>query len=355
MSNEQPHGHSTSGLSPGVEKPPSMNPADALTHARRRPSVTTLVKAIERADRAALSKAITLIESTKAADRDFAERILDHLPKKDGLSIGITGAPGVGKSTLIEAFGIHLLQRGHRVAVLAIDPSSIRTKGSILGDKTRMPQLATDSRAYVRPTPTGRASGGVAESTRSTIRICEAAGFDIVLVETTGVGQSEFDVYSMVDVFLLLINAHAGDELQGIKRGIMELADAVVVTKADGDQLAAARRASSTYRRALSLSASRESGWKPPVLICSGRSGDGIADLWNTVESFIAQGLPGRSLEHERGARADIVREVERLLGAQFVGRPLVKRDLDRLQTKVAGGDTTPRAAARALLDAHGA
>ena len=332
-----------------------MNPADTPMPSRRRYSVETLVEAIARSDRAALSQAITLIESTKTADREYAERILDRLPKKDGLSIGITGAPGVGKSTLIEAFGIHLLKRGHRVAVLAIDPSSTRTGGSILGDKTRMPQLATDSRAYVRPTPAGQTSGGVAESTRSTIRTCQAAGFDVVLVETAGVGQSEVDVYSMVDVFLLLVHAHAGDELQGIKRGIMELADAVVVTKADGDQLDAVRRARSTFRRALSLFAAHESGWRPPVLTCSGYTGDGIADLWETVEAFIAQRLSGRSSEHERGARADIVRAVERLLGAHFIGRPCVERDLDRLQTDVAGGGTTPRAAAHELLDAHGA
>lgn len=238
-------------------------------------------------DRTVLARAITLVESRNPEHRRVAQQLIQELlPRTGGAHrVGITGVPGVGKSTFIDQLGIDLTAAGHSVAVLAVDPSSSRTGGSILGDKTRMERLAVDPRAFVRPSPAGRSLGGVTRSTRETILVCEAAGFDVVLVETVGVGQSETLVADMVDFFLVLMLSGAGDELQGIKKGVLELADMVAVNKADGDNTARAERAAADYRAALHLMSPASPTWSPPVVTCSGLTGVGLDELWHQIET----------------------------------------------------------------------
>jgi LAO/AO transport system kinase len=245
-----------------------------------------LAAAIRNGERAALARAITLVESTRADHRERAQQLLLELMPDAGtaLHVGITGVPGVGKSTTIEALGMYLIEHGHRVAVLAVDPSSTRTGGSILGDKTRMAKLAVHPDAYIRPSPTSGTLGGVARATRETIVLLEAAGFDVILVETVGVGQSEVTVAAMVDTFVFLTLARTGDQLQGIKKGVLELADVVVVNKADGEHAVEAKAAARELTAALRLIYPRETLWRPPVLTMSALTGDGLAQLWETVE-----------------------------------------------------------------------
>jgi LAO/AO transport system kinase len=245
-----------------------------------------LAAAIRNGERAALARAITLVESTRADHRERAQQLLLELMPDAGtaLHVGITGVPGVGKSTTIEALGMYLIEHGHRVAVLAVDPSSTRTGGSILGDKTRMAKLAVHPEAYIRPSPTSGTLGGVARATRETIVLLEAAGFDVILVETVGVGQSEVTVAAMVDTFVFLTLARTGDQLQGIKKGVLELADVVVVNKADGEHAVEAKAAARELTAALRLIYPRETLWRPPVLTMSALTGDGLAQLWETVE-----------------------------------------------------------------------
>ena len=249
--------------------------------------VPELAARIRAGDRAALSRAITLVESTRADHRDAAQQLLLELTPEAGnaLHVGITGVPGVGKSTTIEALGMHLIERGHRVAVLAVDPSSTRTGGSILGDKTRMAQLAVQPEAYIRPSPTSGTLGGVAKATRETIVLLEAAGYDVVLVETVGVGQSEVTVANMVDTFVFLTLARTGDQLQGIKKGVLELADVIVVNKADGDNVNRAKLAKRQYETALHLVTPSSPNWSPPVMTCSALEETGLMDVWNTIVS----------------------------------------------------------------------
>ncbi len=237
-------------------------------------------------DRTVLARAITLIESQNPDHRRMAQQLIQELlPSTGGAHrVGITGVPGVGKSTFIDQLGIDLTAAGHRVAVLAVDPTSSRTGGSILGDKTRMERLAVDPHAFVRPSPAGRSLGGVTRATRETILVCEAAGFDVVLVETVGVGQSETVVADMVDFFLVLMLSGAGDELQGIKKGVLELADMVAVNKADGDNRTRAELAASDYRAALHLMSPTSPTWTPPVVTCSGLTGEGLDELWHQIE-----------------------------------------------------------------------
>jgi LAO/AO transport system kinase len=248
-------------------------------------SPSDLAAAVRSGDRAALPKAITLVESTRADHRDQAQELLLELMPQAGsaLHVGITGVPGVGKSTTIEALGMYLIEQGHRVAVLAVDPSSTRTGGSILGDKTRMARLAVHENAYIRPSPTSGTLGGVAKATRETIVLLEAAGFDVILVETVGVGQSEVAVANMVDTFVFLTLARTGDQLQGIKKGVLELADVVVVNKADGKHEAEAKSAARELSGAIRLIYPRETLWRPPVLTMSALHGTGLAELWDTV------------------------------------------------------------------------
>ncbi|MFP5471764.1 MAG: methylmalonyl Co-A mutase-associated GTPase MeaB [Bacteroidia bacterium] len=243
---------------------------------------------IKKGDVSVLGQAITLIESSLEKHRTIAETLIEKCLLISGKSIriGITGVPGVGKSTFIEAWGNYLTSQGHKVAVLAIDPSSQSSKGSILGDKTRMNDLAINPKAFIRPSPSAGSLGGVAQKTRESIILCEAAGFDIILIETVGVGQSETVVHSMTDFFLLLMLSGAGDELQGIKRGIMEMADHLTITKADGDNLKKAKLAAAEYKNALHLFPAQESGWVPQVSICSSIEKTGLDTIWQTIESY---------------------------------------------------------------------
>lgn len=250
--------------------------------------VADLVAGIRNADRFVLSRAITMLESTVTSHKAAAQEVLQHILLYSGNSIriGITGAPGVGKSTFIEALGSYVIEQGHRLAVLAIDPTSTISRGSILGDKTRMEKLAANENAFIRPSPAGETLGGVARKTRETIMLCEAAGFDIIFVETVGVGQSGTAVHSMVDFFLLLMLTGAGDELQGVKRGIMEMADAIVINKADGENLKAAKQAAAEFKRALHLFPPKASEWIPVVETASAIEGTHIPDIWGHIEHF---------------------------------------------------------------------
>ena len=251
---------------------------------------------------AILARAITLVESTKAEDKILANQLVSHCLSNsvDSVRIGVTGIPGVGKSTFIENLGSRLLDKGERVAVLAVDPSSIQSSGSILGDKTRMPYLAQNKNAFVRPSPTRKALGGVTTKTRETILLCEAAGFNIIFIETVGVGQSETAVYDMVDFFLLLNLAGTGDELQGIKRGIIEMADAIAINKADGDNLKKTHQAKSQYQRAIELFPPKYSFWKTIVSICSATEGKGINTIWKTIQEFVSLAKSSGFFEEKR-------------------------------------------------------
>jgi len=275
----------------GIEQPEQVNPSAVERFKSKKQQLLKpdeYVQGILSGNRTILSKAITLVESVNPLHYLLAQDVIEKCLPFSGKSIrvGITGVPGVGKSTFIEALGKHLTSSGSKLAVLAIDPSSSRTKGSILGDKTRMEDLSTDKNAFIRPSPSAGSLGGVARKTNETIILCEAAGFDVIFIETVGVGQSEIAVHSMVDFFLLLMLAGAGDELQGIKRGIMEMADAIYINKADGDNIHKANQAKTEYKNALHLFPPTESGWVPQVGLCSARSRQGIEDVWETIKKY---------------------------------------------------------------------
>jgi len=312
---------------------------------KRNRAVADWVAGIVAGDRAVLGQAITLVESSRADDRVAARAVLAALPRKAALRVGLSGAPGAGKSTLIEALGLMLTGQGKRVGVLAIDPSSERTGGSILGDKTRMPRLANDARAFIRPSPSGGALGGVAARTREALAVLEGAGFDVVIVETVGVGQSETAVRHLTDTFVLLALPGAGDELQGIKRGIMEAADVVLVTKADGDNVGGAVRAASQLRGALRL-LPRDDGWTTPVLTVSALQGEGLEAAWDAVERHRAHIAP--ALEERRGQQA--VQAFRRLLGGALLGLARERVDVDAIERAVRAGVTAEDAAVDAVL-----
>jgi LAO/AO transport system kinase len=317
--------------------------------------MSELAQQVIAGDRRALARAITLAESTRVDHRAEAEALLaEVLPHSGGaVRVGISGAPGAGKSTFIEALGTHLVAHDHRVAVLAVDPSSTRSGGSILGDKTRMEQLTRSPDAFVRPSPTGGTLGGVARRTREAMLLCEAAGFDVVLVETVGVGQSEVKVAAMVDLFLVLVAPGGGDELQGLKRGIMELADLVVVNKADGELASIAAHTAADYAAALHLVRPRLPGWTPRVLTCSALTGSGIPEVWESVTEFraaIVDDLPGlRAGQNREWMWSEVTDSLLDALTADAGTAELARR----LEAEVAAGTTTPTAAARAMLDAH--
>jgi len=278
-------------VSEGISPPDSMNrdAIDRLKKSKKKQySTSQLLQGIREGNIPLLSQAITLIESSLSKHQNEAQELIAACLPYSGSAfrLGITGVPGAGKSTFIEALGQHLIDKGRKLAVLAIDPSSERSRGSILGDKTRMEELAGRREAYIRPSPSGGTLGGVARKTRETIILCEAAGFDTIFVETVGVGQSETAVHSMVDFFLLIMLAGAGDELQGIKRGIMEMADAIVINKADGNMLQKARRAQAEFTNALHLFPPSASGWTPLVKTCSSLHGSGIDEIWKMLEDY---------------------------------------------------------------------
>jgi LAO/AO transport system kinase len=326
-----------------------------MTRKQDHDGVEKLADAVRGGDRRALARAITLVESTKPAHQDEAQALLATLLPDTGKAtrIGISGSPGVGKSTFIEAFGLHLVRAGHRVAVLAVDPSSPRSGGSILGDKTRMEELARNPNAYIRPSPTAGTLGGVARRTREAGLVCEAAGFDVVLVETVGVGQSETAVADMVDIFLLILPPAGGDELQGLKKGIVELAHLVIVNKADGDLEAAASRAVSEYRAALHLLRPAAAGWTPPILKVSALQRKGMDEVWQAIERFKTT-LGATRLKANRAAQAKawMWREIEEGLLSLLRQNSVVARRLPELENKVSQGAATPAAAAQAILSA---
>ena len=321
-----------------------------------RQPVSDLAAAVRNGDRAALPRAITLIESTRPDHRAQAQQLLLALMPEagSGMHVGITGVPGVGKSTAIEALGMYLIERGHRVAVLAVDPSSTRTGGSILGDKTRMARLAMHPDAYIRPSPTSGTLGGVAKATRETIVLLEAAGFEVILVETVGVGQSEVTVANMVDTFVFLTLARTGDQLQGIKKGVLELADIVVVNKADGEHAVEAKAAARELTGAMRLIHPRETLWRPPVLTMSALEGRGLAELWDTVLRHRQTLTDAGEFEARRRAQQvdwtwSMVRDtvLDRVLS-----HPGVRKIRAEVERQVRDGELTPALAAQQILDA---
>jgi len=310
---------------------------------------------IKSGNRRELARAITLIESTRTEHRAQAESLLTNIIPDSGKSIriGISGVPGVGKSTFIEALGLYLIKRGHKVCVLAIDPSSPRTGGSILGDKTRMELLSRSQDAFIRPSPSSGTLGGVARRTRETILVCEAAGFDVVLVETVGVGQSETAVANLVDMFLLLIAPGGGDELQGIKKGIVELADLVIVNKADGDLLPAAKRANHDYSAALHLLRVKSENWQPKTLLCSSIHGSGISEIWDVVEAFKQAKEPTNALNELRKQQAItwMWDEIHENLIDKLKSSPAIMKLIPDMEINVQTGNITPTKAAREILN----
>ena len=306
-------------------------------------------------NRRAIAKAITLLESTRPESFEQGQELLESLLPHSGqaLRIGITGVPGVGKSTFIEAIGLFLIEQGHRVAVLAVDPSSQLTGGSIMGDKTRMNELAQHPHAFIRPSPSSGILGGVARKTRETMLICEAAGYDVVIVETVGVGQSETMVASMVDLFLLLMLPNAGDELQGIKKGVLELADLVVVNKSDGEQETLAKTAQSEYRKALHLLPSSKNSWTPQILRCSALEKRGIDKIWDSVKSFREALQNSGEWEKQRRSQTGkwMWSLVEEGLLTNFRNHPNLQKQIPVLEKEVESGNMLPTTAARKLLD----
>jgi len=313
-----------------------------------------LIEGVRRGERSALARAITLVESQRAEDVEAASLLLSELlaDRTSAVRIGITGAPGVGKSTLIERLGLQLCEQGHKVAVLAVDPSSSVTGGSILGDKTRMDRLSRHPRAFIRPSPGGGTLGGVASKTQEAMLACEAAGYDVVLVETIGTGQSEVAVHGMVDLFLVLLSPASGDELQGIKRGVMELADCVLIHKADGDLLPAANRAAQQCLLAMRVLHSGESA-PPPVVVGSSVTGDGVEALWQTmIERVEAHRQSGAFDERrKRQAVSWLERTVRDELLERFLAGPEITAQMEQARARVAAGDEVATAAARRLLD----
>ncbi len=308
-------------------------------------------------NRRIVAKTITLIESSLSSHQKKAKVIIDALLPYAGkaVRIGITGVPGVGKSTYIESFGMQLVNQGHRVAVLAVDPSSSKSGGSIMGDKTRMERLSLESQAFIRPSPSGGALGGVARRTRETIIVCEAAGFDVIIVETVGVGQSETTVASMVDFFLVLMLAGAGDELQGIKKGVIELADAIAINKADGSNIENSQKAKIEYQNALSLLTPSSKTWSPPVLTCSAVTLDGIDEIWQTILDHRKKMESSGELAKKRSKQALdwMWALVEEGLIDRFYKNSKVKKTLPKIVQSVKNGKIGPTVAAHKLLYLH--
>jgi LAO/AO transport system kinase len=321
---------------------------------KKQPSAADLITGILKGDKTALSRAITLVESTNLEHLEKANAIIQAcLPQANkSIRIGITGVPGVGKSTFIEAFGKYLTALGKKVAVLAVDPSSTISHGSILGDKTRMEELVKDEHAFIRPSASGETLGGVARNTRETIILCEACGFDTIIIETVGVGQSETAVHSMVDFFLLLKISGAGDELQGIKRGIMEMADAIVINKADGDNIAKAKLAKTEFNRALHLFPAKKSGWIPTASTCSSYTKEGIDDVWKTISDYFELVKGNHYFEQKRHDQNQfwMMETINEQLKNNFYHHPEIIKELEINKKAVANDEISPFAAAQLLL-----
>lgn len=343
----------------GIEPLPSVSEDSVkrfLKNKKKRSlSVQQYVDGILNGDITILSQAVTLVESSKPEHQEIAQEIIVKCLPFSGNSvrIGITGVPGVGKSTFIEAMGKHITAQGKKLAVLAIDPSSERTKGSILGDKTRMEDLSIDPNAYIRPSPSAGSLGGVARKTRETIILCEAAGFNHIFIETVGVGQSETAVHSMVDFFLLLMLAGAGDELQGIKRGIMEMADAITINKADGNNIEKAKLARVQYMNALHLFPATESGWKPKVLTCSAYMKTGISEIWEAIDEYLDLVKNNGYFQHRRNEQSKfwMYETINEHLRNNFYQNEQIKSLMEESEEKVLKEEISSFVAARKLLD----
>ncbi len=317
----------------------------------------TYIKNIRKGNISFLSKAITLVESKNNSHQILAQKIIKACLPYSGTSIriGITGVPGVGKSTFIETFGNHLSLLGKKIAVLAVDPSSTINKGSILGDKTRMETLVQNPDVYIRPSASGGTLGGVAKKTRETILLCEAAGFDVILIETVGVGQSETAVHSMVDFFLLLKLAGAGDELQGIKRGIIEMADSIVINKADGENIMNAKIAKIAFENALHLYPLKSDKWQPQVLLCSALKDTGIIEIWHLIQNYILKTIANKSFEKKRQRQEEfwLYDTINEKLKSQFFSNSAIKKELKDQLLLLAKKKTTPYEVASLLLDLY--
>lgn len=359
MANSTENNDSSLSVNKGVESNASINPdsLNRLNKSRQSLSLDDYVGGIRAGNRTVLSRAITLIESTKPEHREMAQEIIEAcLPEAgNSIRIGITGVPGVGKSTFIESMGNHIIEQGHTLAVLAIDPTSSRSKGSILGDKTRMETLANNPEAFIRPSPTAGSLGGVARKTRETIYLCEAAGFDTIFIETVGVGQSETAVHSMVDFFLLLMLAGAGDELQGIKRGIIEMSDAIAINKIDSSSKKQVQQAVREYKNALHLYPPSASGWEPQVTTCSALKGTGIPEIRKMIERYISLTRENGFFEENRNwqARHWMYETIQHQLEERFFADPLVKEELDQTEKDVLAGKISSFRAAQKLLERY--
>nr|WP_314896491.1 methylmalonyl Co-A mutase-associated GTPase MeaB [uncultured Flavobacterium sp.] len=359
MSNKKQH-PSALHEKPGISAPEIISPI-AVAHIKKfrkiQPSPKELVEGILAGNITALSRAITLVESTNSDHLAKANEVINAcLPHANkSVRIGVTGVPGVGKSTFIEAFGKHLTSLGKKVAVLAVDPSSTISHGSILGDKTRMEELVKDENAFIRPSASGETLGGVARKTRETITLCEACGFDTIIIETVGVGQSETAVHSMVDFFLLLKISGAGDELQGIKRGIMEMADAIVINKADGDNIRKANLAKLEFNRALHLFPAKKSGWIPTTATCSAITHEGISDVWKTIEQFLKLTKDNNYFFEKRKEQNQywMLETINEQLKLNFYNHPEIQQLLDSTKKAVQNDEISPFAAAQLLLETY--
>ena len=331
----------------GVQNLPSVNPYATFRRKKRTLSAEEYFEGIRRGDISILGQAVTLVESSLPSDQAIAQKVIER--------VGITGVPGAGKSTFIEALGMELCKVGKHLAVLAIDPSSERSKGSILGDKTRMNELSTQANAFIRPSPSAGSLGGVARKTRETIVLCEAAGFDTILIETVGVGQSETAAHSMVDYFLLLQVTGTGDELQGIKRGIMEMADGIAINKCDGNNIERARAARVSFRNALMLFPPSESGWKPDAICCSSIDHSGVMEVWQNVEDYIAFVKQNGFFDHHRTEQAKywMYETINAALLNGFYQNEEMEKLIARAEEQVLNNELSSFIAANNLLDAY--
>lgn len=341
----------------GISDVPTVNPYLKKRIQRKQYVASEYVEGILKGDITLLSQAVTLVESSLPEHQQIAQEVIEKCLPHAGKSvrIGITGVPGAGKSTSIDVFGIHLLNQGHKLAVLAIDPSSERTKGSILGDKTRMEELSRQKNAFIRPSPSAGSLGGVARKTRETIVLCEAAGFDSIFVETVGVGQSETAVHSMVDFFLLIQLAGTGDELQGIKRGIMEMADGIIINKADGDNIEKAKLAAAQFRNALHLFPPAESGWTPQVLTYSGYYNLGVKEIWDMIDNYVAFTKQNGHFDHKRNEQAKywMYETINEALRDSFYHNPAVAQLLPVIEQQVLHNEISSFVAAKQMMETY--